>query len=96
VTQETVYSHLKGREPTLYARNNRFDGVSTMNDAYRQWDLPPYAGPREAQTPGPTAPFDGTSSYKLDYPIHPLEKRTVPLPVRFAALSRIPDALSTT
>lgn len=69
VTMDTVYDHLKGREPVLYGRGTRFEGLSTTADAYRQWEIPAPPAPR-ARAPGENVPFDGTSSYKMDYPAH--------------------------
>lgn len=77
VSSENVYDYFKGREPTLYGRNNRFEGMSTTADTYRQWEMPPPPAPRAHPPPAASAPFDGTTSYKKDYPAHPLEPHAV-------------------
>lgn len=83
VSMDTVYDHLKGREPELYGRSTKFEGMSTTADAYRQWEIPAPPAPRAARGPGESVPFDGTSSYKLDYPAYDVPPaRPAPLAAR--------------
>ena len=81
VNEDTVQDYFKGREPTLYGRNKKFEGLSTTADTYRPWEIKAGPPPRAPPAPGPSAPFDGTSSYKQDYPAHPLASRPPPTEV---------------
>jgi hypothetical protein len=93
---DTVYDHLKGREPELYGRSTKFEGMSTTADAYRQWEIPAPPAPRAARGPGESVPFDGTSSYKLDYPAYDVPPaRPAPLAVRLSILRAYPEFLLT-
>ncbi|KAL1503666.1 hypothetical protein AB1Y20_012139 [Prymnesium parvum] len=57
--------------------NHRLDSTTTSGDAYREWPLAPPQR-RPVQEPAPSAPFEGSSSYKDDYRPHQLPPRAPP------------------
>ena len=65
----------EARDPPKHSPSrHKFDGVSTTNEAYREWPLPPHE-PKPAARPMMQMPFEGESTTHATYRRHELERQ---------------------